>query len=620
MSPIDDTRGSARVSSSRVSDLPRVLLCSYEVFPGPTGASRRVGEYLRALQERYSVVVLCAKTPDHAHIEKLHGARVLRVPVGTGDLTSRLQTYERAVRRQLESEEYAIAHFLEPAAGHALCELKREHGARLVYEAQGFPSLELPALHPGAEADTRLLSRLRDQELHCLRNVDRVIVSSELTRRYVLGLGVDEAAVRVLRAPVSVAAFPPPSPAPEAPLPAPLEILYLGSQVAWQGLTCLLNAVALAAPQVPLRLRLVGPRHPTYAPSLEVLAGELGLQELVEWVAPVPPDQLPALLARADVGVAPLEDVERNRVQGGALAKLSDYLAAGKAVVASDLPLTRAQLPEGAALLHPPGDARALAAHLVTLARSPSLRRRLGAEGRAFATRTLDTARVGAELVALYDGLLTPGAARPRAADLRAPGPPPPTRSVEERDTDPVSMVRALSAAEQPTDPARPVAARPVAPPPLPPRVPSRVGIPAIGAAPAARPPPTPAPVASSPIPPSLPAAAPPAPRTAEISRPIVPAPADARSGARGASADVQDVEEAEEILEADALDAAAALDEPALSPWFAQAAHGYCPPEGARFTRHTPPTNFPGREEETDPARAAPRTPAPSLPRPKPL
>jgi hypothetical protein len=45
-----------------------------------------------------------------------------------------------------------------------------------------------------------------------------------------------------------------------------------------------------------------------------------------------------------------------------------------------------------------------------------------------------------------------------------------------------------------------------------------------------------------------------------------------------------------------------------ALDPWFAQVAHGYCPPEGAQFARHTPPTNFPGRDEEpTDPSRVPP-------------
>ena len=70
--------------------------------------------------------------PDHSHIEKYQGARLLRVPVGSGDLASRIQAFERAVRRQLQSEEYALAHFTDPFGGHALCELKGDygHGAR----------------------------------------------------------------------------------------------------------------------------------------------------------------------------------------------------------------------------------------------------------------------------------------------------------------------------------------------------------------------------------------------------------------------------------------------------------------------------------------------------------
>lgn len=48
-----------------------------------------------------------------------------------------------------------------------------------------------------------------------------------------------------------------------------------------------------------------------------------------------------------------------------------------------------------------------------------------------------------------------------------------------------------------------------------------------------------------------------------------------------------------------------------ALDPWFAQLAHGYCPPEGAQFARHTPPTTFPGRDEETTDPTHAPQAPS---------
>ncbi|NMO17949.1 glycosyl transferase family 1, partial [Pyxidicoccus fallax] len=43
------------------------------------------------------------------------------------------------------------------------------------------------------------------------------------------------------------------------------------------------------------------------------------------------------------------------------------------------------------------------------------------------------------------------------------------------------------------------------------------------------------------------------------------------------------------------------------LNPWFAQLAHGYCPPDGIRFDRHTPPTTFPGRDEDAHPSRQPP-------------
>lgn len=61
-----------------------------------------------------------------------------------------------------------------------------------------------------------------------------------------------------------------------------------------------------------------------------------------------------------------------------------------------------------------------------------------------------------------------------------------------------------------------------------------------------------------------------------------------------------------EEIQEADSPDIPPREPpESGLNPWFAQLAHGYCPPEGTSFARHTPPTTFPGRDEEPIPGPA---------------
>ncbi|NVJ19290.1 glycosyltransferase, partial [Myxococcus sp. AM010] len=373
-------------------------------MPGPSGSSRRLSEYLKALPDRFSVVVLSAKTPDHSHIEKYQGARLLRVPVGSGDLASRIQAFERAVRRQLESEDYALAHFTDPFGGYALCELKGDYGYRLIYEAQTFPSQELRYTHPQTEGDRRFLSKIRRQELFCLMNADLVVTGSETTRAYIQSLGASEEQVRVLPAPVDLQPF-----TPEvlgAPDGDPLRMMYLGSQVGWQGLSTLLRAVALAARKQEVRLTLVGARHADWQPHLDDLVKELGLGDRVEFQPPVHHDDLAKVLALADVGVLPMDDVERNRVQGGPLAKVSEYCAAGRPVIAADLPVTRELIPAGAGVFFPPGDSQALADRIIELARDVKRRMTLGQVARAHAEVTLDAGLIRGKLLDLYDSLL----------------------------------------------------------------------------------------------------------------------------------------------------------------------------------------------------------------------
>lgn len=388
-----------------MSDLPRLLLCSFDVIPGPSGSSRRLTEYLKALPDRFSVVVLSAKTPDHSHIEKYQGARLLRVPVGAGDLASRIQAFERAVKRQLDSEEYALAHFTDPFGGYVLCEMKADYGYRLIYEAQTFPSQELRYTHPQTEGDRRFLAKVRRQELFCLMNADLVITGSETTRTYIRSLGASTEQTRVMRAPVDLVPYTPDVLG--APDGQPMRLMYLGSQAGWQGVPTLLRALALALEQgAEVKLTLVGPRHPDWQPHLEDLAKELGLQEHVEFQPPVLHDDLVKVLALADVGVLPLEDVDRNRLQGGPLAKTAEYLAAGRPVIAADLPVTRELLPSSATLFHPPGDAKALAECILELARDVPRRVELGREARSFAEQELDAGLIRGKLLDIYDELL----------------------------------------------------------------------------------------------------------------------------------------------------------------------------------------------------------------------
>ena len=184
-----------------------------------------------------------------------------------------------------------------------------------------------------------------------------------------------------------------------------MRALYLGSQLGYQGIATLLRGLAHAAKSADVRLSLVGPKHAVWQPHLAGLVDERKLAEKVELRPPVPREQLSKLVAAADVGMLPLEPVERNTLQGGRMAKLSDYIAGGRPVVASDLEVARELLPEGAAVFYPAGSAEALGERLVELSLRPELRIEMGRKARAH-KHLIDGASARRALVELYDALL----------------------------------------------------------------------------------------------------------------------------------------------------------------------------------------------------------------------
>jgi hypothetical protein len=478
----------------------------------------------------------------------------------------------------------------------------------------------------------------------------------------------------------------------------------------------LLRGLALAVKQVDVRLTLVGARHPDWQPHLEDLVSELGLGKHVEFQPPVAHADVAKVLALADVGVLPLDDVDRNRVQGGALAKVSEYLAAGRPVLAADLPVARELIPASAGVFYPPGEAQALADRIIELARDVPRRVSLGKQARAYAEQWLDAGLIRGQLLDIYDGLLGKGPvpAEPRserelspttigtptnrviglAGTVSADAPQSPAQAPEEElpeveaipDTDPghggpiseePPLVVGHALIEEgldnrliktEIDPSRPDGppvvmglplrdppAPTVAPAPAPPPLPPRPSITARAVPPESRPPLPPAlppkreltPAASRPslaIPPlpprplsgprpvtapsappvlqpvAAPAAPPvltrsPAPRPKPPEEPEEISASDAVAlqdvDASPTPTDAHPLEEPEEISSAEIHEAETPETPPQeppesrLNPWFAQLAHGYCPPEGTQFARHTPPTTMPGRDNEPVPPPA---------------
>jgi glycosyltransferase involved in cell wall biosynthesis len=106
----------------------------------------------------------------------------------------------------------------------------------------------------------------------------------------------------------------------------------------------------------------------------------------------VPPDAVPLALAAFDVCAMPFPWTEHFAYHASPI-KLFEYMAAGRPIVASDLPAVAEVVQhDESALLTPPGDAAALAVALEQLQADPALRARLAAHAReqVFAQYTWD--------------------------------------------------------------------------------------------------------------------------------------------------------------------------------------------------------------------------------------
>jgi glycosyltransferase involved in cell wall biosynthesis len=158
-------------------------------------------------------------------------------------------------------------------------------------------------------------------------------------------------------------------------------VAYAGHLYAWKGVDLLLRALA-QVPEVDASIVGGHEREPDLA-RMRSLASTLGLEARVTFTGQVRPPEVPARLAAADILVLP-NPASAISTHATSPLKLFEYMAAGRAIVASDLPSIREVLTdERTALLVPPGDPAAMAVAIRRLASDAALGARLGAAARA---------------------------------------------------------------------------------------------------------------------------------------------------------------------------------------------------------------------------------------------
>jgi glycosyltransferase involved in cell wall biosynthesis len=299
-----------------------------------------------------------------------------------------------ALVQRLARERYACIHAVEEAAFPAAV-LADRHGIPLLYDMQSSLAEQLTRLGPLGWPLAR--NALNAMERWLLRRSTLVVTSAGLAER-VRGM-VPEVPVREWHYPSAPADS---SPDAVQSLRAGLGltggapvVLYSGTFESYQGLPELIAAIPAVRAQVPgATFVFVG------ADRANGLVAHAGAEPLVESgalriVDRQPRAEMAAYLALADVLVSP-------RAYGGNLPlKIFDYLAAGRPIVATDIPTHRTVLSEDRAVLVAPRT-DALARGILSILGDPGLGRRLSSAARGYAKLNFGWGRFVDSVEGLY--------------------------------------------------------------------------------------------------------------------------------------------------------------------------------------------------------------------------
>ena len=288
--------------------------------------------------------------------------------------------------------------------------------APVAFEGHGLAAevaAALPDLLSGAPpASSAKLKRLAAREARVWRSADAYVtitaaLKAELERRYGARASVavvPDGARMIPPAALAAAAGP-------ARAQSRFTVGYAGHLYPWKGVDLVIEAVA-ALPEVHGLIIGGHPEEPDLA-RVKALAAERHCAPRITFTGLLPPADVAARLQEADVLVLPNPASAISSLSTSPL-KLFEYMAAGRPIVASDLPAIREILADDHnAVLVAPGDAGALAGGIRRVQADPALAARIARQAR-LDVAAYSWAKRAEALEELFLGL--PGIRRTRGA------------------------------------------------------------------------------------------------------------------------------------------------------------------------------------------------------------
>ena len=210
------------------------LFAAFDVFPSAKGSTTRIAHTLRALRQCSDALTLaCSGWGEMPGIQVEDGIVIRRCQALHPNFLRRTELFGAFIYDLLDAMPRPpdALHFRDIWSGMPLLAHPRSRAAKIVFEVNGMPSVELPMHYPRLYQHPVLMSRIRAMEDECLRRADAIITVSRTNAAYLERRGV---------APEKIAVIPNIA---ETPPDAPCEafqkncLLYAGTLTPWQGVS-----------------------------------------------------------------------------------------------------------------------------------------------------------------------------------------------------------------------------------------------------------------------------------------------------------------------------------------------------------------------------------------------
>ncbi len=376
--------------------LGHILILSFSSYPSPSRQGRLLGNLISALSPRFEADILTIRESELGYIEKFRKHRLLRVPIG-GTYMEKVESFQRAISRQLDGDEYDVIHFRSPWEGHILAQNRHVLDARMIYE----PSLSLPADSPEELRKSFVALDHLSMEL-----ADLILVPTRHQAEILLGKPDLAPKVRHMPVGIDVNLF---DFEHTAGL-APIDVIWVDNFIDMPATLLVFEAFERLHQNRPdLTIGLVGPITPAFANEMVGLISRHKLTDNVKFFGVQEEEDLPLLISRGRVALVGPRSPGAGAIPRDDCMNMLEYMACRTMTVAPRLPYTIEITREGElARLYDPESPVDLARNLLYALNNPDKSEKIAADAYDEVRELFTAAHSRRRVIDIYAELMEP--------------------------------------------------------------------------------------------------------------------------------------------------------------------------------------------------------------------